>query len=157
MHVERLKLPHFNRDPTSIFYRRQRLRNAGVIDGSLSNRGQERFAGVEVGQNVADVRQHLAGIVVGDIIRSNFAVARIILYNKKRVAGFVKVPLDLRNINGLAILACIITATPGTIWVQFNRVDGVLLVHVLDLVDEDEWVRLIKNRYESLLMEIFGA
>ncbi|PZN46748.1 MAG: Na+/H+ antiporter subunit E, partial [Proteobacteria bacterium] len=25
----------------------------------------------------------------------------------------------------------------------------------LDLVDEDEWVSLIKNRYEHLLMEIF--
>ena len=98
----------------------------------------------------------LAGIVVADIIRSNFAVAKIIVLNKKRVAGFVQVPLDLRNINGLAILACIITATPGTIWVQFDRVDGILLVHVLDLVDEDAWVRQIKNRYESLLMEIFG-
>jgi len=73
------------------------------------------------------------------------------------VAGFVQVPLALRNINGLAILACIITATPGTIWVQFDRSEGILLIHVLDLVDEDEWIRLIKNRYESLLMEIFGA
>ena len=32
---------------------------------------------------------------------------------------------------------------------------GVLLIHVLDLVDKDEWVALIKNRYEALLMEIF--
>lgn len=99
----------------------------------------------------------LALMVVGDIVRSNIAVARIILFRKKRVAGFVQVPLALRNINGLAILACIITATPGTIWVQFDRSEGILLIHVLDLVDEDEWIRLIKNRYESLLMEVFGA
>jgi multicomponent K+:H+ antiporter subunit A len=30
-----------------------------------------------------------------------------------------------------------------------------LSIHVLDLVDADEWIALIKSRYESLLMEIF--
>ena len=30
-----------------------------------------------------------------------------------------------------------------------------ILIHVLDLIDEDEWIALIKNRYERLLMEIF--
>ena len=28
-------------------------------------------------------------------------------------------------------------------------------MHVLDLVDEETWVRTIKGRYERLLMEIF--
>ena len=97
----------------------------------------------------------LTGIVLVDVVRSNLAVARIILFNKKYVSGFVQLPLDLRSTNGLAVLACIITATPGTIWVQFDRADGILLVHVLDLVDEDEWIQLIKQRYERLLMEIF--
>ena len=32
---------------------------------------------------------------------------------------------------------------------------GTLLLHVLDLVDEEQWSRLIKDRYERLLMEIF--
>ena len=32
---------------------------------------------------------------------------------------------------------------------------GRLLLHVLDLVDEETWVRLIKDRYERRLMEIF--
>ena len=98
----------------------------------------------------------LAGIVVADIVRSNLAVARIILFRKKRVSGFVRLPLELRNIHGLTVLACIITATPGTLWVQLDRSSGILLVHVLDLVDEDAWIRLIKSRYEALLLEIFG-
>jgi multicomponent K+:H+ antiporter subunit E len=29
------------------------------------------------------------------------------------------------------------------------------VIHVLDLISEEEWVDLIKNRYESMLMEIF--
>ena len=100
----------------------------------------------------------LAGIVLADIVRSNLAVARIVLFpTKKRVSGFVRLPLELRNIHGLTVLAIIITATPGTLWVQLDRSSGILLVHVLDLVDEEAWIRLIKSRYEALLLEIFGS
>jgi multicomponent K+:H+ antiporter subunit E len=99
----------------------------------------------------------LAGIVALDILRSNIAVASIILRGRRRdrVAGFVAIPLDLRDKTGLAVLACIVTSTPGTAWIEYAHDSGVLLIHVLDLVDSDEWVALIKNRYESLLMEIF--
>lgn len=100
----------------------------------------------------------LAGIVAADIIRSNFAVAAIILARRKeRVSSFVRMPLELRNRHGLTVLALIITATPGTIWVEFDRSRGILLIHVLDLVDEEEWIQLIKGRYEALLLEIFGS
>jgi multicomponent K+:H+ antiporter subunit E len=89
-------------------------------------------------------------------VRSNFAVAAIVLFRRReRVSGFVHLPLDLSNRHGLAVLALIITATPGTMWVEFDRRRSVLLVHVLDLVDESEWIRLIKGRYEELLLEIF--
>jgi len=41
------------------------------------------------------------------------------------------------------------------LWMQYDSSRGELLVHVLDLVDEDAWIRLLKDRYERLLMEIF--
>ena len=98
----------------------------------------------------------LLAIVLGDIVRSNFAVAAIVaLPRQKRVTGFVSLPLELQSRAGLAVLALIITATPGTVWVDLDRRRKVLLVHVLDLVDEKEWVTLIKERYEALLIEIF--
>jgi len=99
----------------------------------------------------------LAGIVLYDIIRSNIAVARIILTGRtdRGMSGFIRIPIDLRSRHGLALLAVIITATPGTLWVQFDSARGSLLIHVLDLVDEEQWIALIKNRYEKLLMEIF--
>jgi multicomponent K+:H+ antiporter subunit E len=98
----------------------------------------------------------LAFIVLLDITRSNIAVARIILTPTHRMkSGFVTIPLDLRDHYGLAILACIITSTPGTVWVNYDSARGVLLIHVLDLIDEAAWVDLIKNRYERSLMEIF--
>ena len=100
----------------------------------------------------------LTAFVFADIVRSNVAVARIILGLEPRrwTSGFVDVPLELRNPYGLATLACIITSTPGTLWVDFNEASGTLTIHVLDLVDETEWVRTIKGRYERLLLEIFA-
>ena len=71
------------------------------------------------------------------------------------MSGFVAISLDLRDKTGLTVLACIVTSTPGTAWIEYTPDSGVLLIHVLDLLDEDEWVSLIKTRYEALLMEIF--
>jgi multicomponent K+:H+ antiporter subunit E len=100
----------------------------------------------------------LAALVVADIVQSNIAVARIILGLKRRrwSSGFVEIPLELRDPYGLAALACIITSTPGTLWVDFNEASGTLTIHVLDLVDKSDWVRTIKGRYERLLLEIFA-
>lgn len=96
--------------------------------------------------------------VAADIVRSNFAVARIIATPRTRAitSGFVAVPLELTDRYGLAILACIITSTPGTLWVSYDRSSSVLLIHVLDLVDEDQWILNIKRRYERPLLEVFG-
>ena len=63
--------------------------------------------------------------------------------------------LELKDPTALAVLAVILTSTPGTAWLEYNSSDGSLLMHVLDLVEEQEWTDLVKNRYERLLMEIF--
>jgi multicomponent K+:H+ antiporter subunit E len=99
----------------------------------------------------------LAGSVVSDIVRSNIAVARIILgfEARKWMSGFVEIPLELRSPYGLAALAGIITSTPGTVWVDYNATTGTLTIHVLDLIDPAEWHRTIKERYEARLLEIF--
>ncbi len=99
----------------------------------------------------------LAWVVLVEVFRSNNAVARIILApgTRNRTSGFVRVPLDMRDPYGLAALACIITATPGTVWVEYDSAQGAMLLHVLDLIDHEEWVRIVKDRYERRLMEIF--
>lgn len=98
----------------------------------------------------------LIGIVSADIIRSNIAVGRIIAFRSTtRKSGFVHLPVDVRSPYALAALAVIITATPGTLWVQHDADRRVILIHILDLIDEAQWIELIKHRYERLLMEIF--
>ncbi|RUT32578.1 Na+/H+ antiporter subunit E [Arsenicitalea aurantiaca] len=109
----------------------------------------------KIGKPLAVLR--LLGIVATDVIRSNFAVAGIAIQGKRRkqTSGFMTVPIDMQNRYGLAILSIIMTATPGTVWLNFDAGSGRLLIHVLDLKDEQAWIDIIKNRYERLLMEIF--
>ncbi len=99
----------------------------------------------------------LAGHVIVDVLRSNIAVMLVILRARKQPAnsGFVLIDIGLKDENALAILACILTATPGTAWVEFDRQTGVLLLHVLDVENGDIWAKLIKTRYEAPLKEIF--
>jgi multicomponent K+:H+ antiporter subunit E len=98
----------------------------------------------------------LLGSFIADVLRSNRNVVRLILRDHpERRAGLVRIPLRMRSPYGLTALACIITATPGTIWVSYDPDDALLLIHVLDLADDDDWAAIIKGRYERLLMEIF--
>lgn len=97
-------------------------------------------------------------LVLLDIIRSNINVARIVLglvRDRKVTAGFVRIPLDLRDPHGLAVLAGIVTSTPGTVWAGLDHTGRHLTLHVLDLRDEAEWIRWIKLRYERLLIRIY--
>lgn len=95
--------------------------------------------------------------VFRDIVRSNIAVGSIVLGASRRQPeiGFLKIPLDMRAPHGLSALSMIVTATPGTVWADHDIESNVLTLHVLDLQDEETWVRTIKDRYERPLMEIF--
>ena len=99
----------------------------------------------------------LAGRVLVDVVRSNLAVGSVILGASKRQpqVGFMKIPLEMRDPHGLAMLAMIVTATPGTVWAGHDADSNVLTLHVLDLIDEAAWMHTIKDRYERPLMEIF--
>lgn len=96
----------------------------------------------------------LVAHVVVDVLASNIAVIGVILRGTAK-PGFVSIDIGLRDENALAFLACIVTATPGTAWVEFDRQTSVLLIHVLDLDDAHLLAELIKSRYETPLKEIF--
>ena len=95
--------------------------------------------------------------VLFDVIRSNVAVAGIVLglAGKRIRSGFLEIPLELRDPHGLAGLAMIVTSTPGTVWVDLAPDGSYVTLHILDLKDEEYWIRWIKTRYEKPLMRIF--
>lgn len=98
----------------------------------------------------------LVGRVLADSVRSNLGVAAIVLglvRHRPIRSGFLEIPLELSDPHGLAILAVIVTATPGTSWAGLSG--NTLTLHVLDLDDEEALIRSIKRRYEQPLRRIF--
>lgn len=92
-----------------------------------------------------------------EIVRSCFNVSRIILFRRAEGVNsqFIRVPLDLRDPYGLALLSCLINCTPGTVWVELLPDTHDLALHVFDLHDEQWWIDTIKGKYEQPLMDIF--
>jgi multicomponent K+:H+ antiporter subunit E len=106
-------------------------------------------------------------LVLYDIVTANVQVAILILGpTKKLTPAFVKVPLDLTHNMPITILASIVSLTPGTVsaevypWEE-SLIDDkepeerFLLIHVLNLEDEQALINTIKTRYEAPLKEIF--
>jgi len=101
----------------------------------------------------------LTGVVLRDMVRSAAMVARELLTRRTDdiPAHFLLVPLDVRDANALAVLAMILCLTPGTAWGELSLDRSTLLLHVFDLQDEQGMIRMIKDRYEKPLMEIFES
>ena len=123
----------------------------------LQNRSRPAGSRTRGWRSVVVAVLQLAWLIPADVVRSNVAVATLALrpYARRRRAGFVEIPLELRHPTALAVLACIITATPGTSWAGYNSRSGVLTMHILDLIDPETWTSTIKERYERRLLEIF--
>lgn len=92
-----------------------------------------------------------------DVLVSNLQVTRAVWAARRRPphSAFVRIPLDLRNANGLAALSMITTVTPGTVWSELALDRSILLMHVFDLADEAQFIQHFKATYERPLMEIF--
>lgn len=95
--------------------------------------------------------------VAVDVVMANLAVGRDVLLFRTLhpKAGFVVIPLDLRDPTGLAILALVTTIVPGTVWSELAIDRSSLLLHVWDVDDEVAYAARFKDRYERPLREIF--
>lgn len=99
----------------------------------------------------------LLAMALVEIVRSCFNVGGLILFTRhaRLNSQFIRIPLDMRNHYGLALLSCLINSTPGTVWVEILPENHELVLHVFDLHDEQWWIHTIKTRYEQPLIEIF--
>lgn len=117
-----------------------------------------RFVG---GITAPTVKQPLTIVILGlivlfDIVKSNVAVARLILGRQSNInPAFFWVPLDITDAHAKVVLAGIITMTPGTVSADFSEDGKYLLVHALNVTDVGQLIAEIKSRYELPLKEIF--
>lgn len=94
--------------------------------------------------------------VLVDIVTANIEVARQVLGPESTLRpGWVWVPLELRDPHAIAMLAAIVTLTPGTVSSEVADDHRHLLVHALHLDDPAALVASIKTRYETPLKAIF--
>ena len=98
----------------------------------------------------------LAAMVLWDIVLANIAVAKLVLGPMSRPRpAWVRVPLDATHPTAIALLATIITTTPGTVSCVVDEERGEILVHALDCDDAEAMACEIKQRYETPLRMIF--
>ncbi|MBF7688725.1 Na+/H+ antiporter subunit E [Acinetobacter rathckeae] len=96
--------------------------------------------------------------VLWDIVVSNFVVAKLVLGPKKNLEPkWFRIPLETKHEQVNSLLAMIITTTPGTVSAGIDQARGDILVHALNAKDPDAEIKLIKQRYEQPLIQIFSA
>ncbi len=93
-----------------------------------------------------------------DVVRSAIDVALGVARSRREPprGRFVVIPLDLRNVHGLAALSMITAVIPGTVWCELAPDCAALLLHVFDLDDEAAFIAHYKADYELPLKEVFG-
>ncbi|WP_444678339.1 Na+/H+ antiporter subunit E [Halomonas sp. E19] len=95
-------------------------------------------------------------VVLYDIVKANIHVSLLILLPKREPhPGFVEYPLEVTDRLTITLLANTITMTPGTVSTNVRLDGSSLLIHVLDMTDEQALIREIRERYERPLKEIF--
>ncbi len=103
-----------------------------------------------------DVFLMLGGLLLWDLVKANFTVARQVLGPERKLTPhFIWIPLELTNIHGISALAAVITLTPGTVAAALTDDRKHLLVHVLSTDDPQGMVEEIKQRYEVPLRKVF--
>ncbi|WP_275288749.1 Na+/H+ antiporter subunit E [Halomonas elongata] len=94
--------------------------------------------------------------VLGDIIVANFEVAWLIVNPWRRTRPhFVEYPLMLQERFTITLLANTISLTPGTVSANLRMDGDTLLIHALDVEDDDALIEQIHERYERPLKEIY--
>jgi multicomponent K+:H+ antiporter subunit E len=114
------------------------------------------FLGDSVRMQAPGTMLHLAGVVLWDILVSNLTVARLALDPRAEPQpAWVQLPLTATDPTALALLATIITITPGTVSCVVDEPRRMLLIHALDCHDAPALVAQIRQRYERPLRRIF--
>ena len=124
-----------------------------LLSASLRPAAAERRAGRRRWRPAAV----LLGRLLADIVVANLQVARRVLGAEARLSPcFIDFELTLQSPTAVAMLAAIVSLTPGTISADLSADRRHLLIHALDAPDPAAVVVAIRGRYEALLAELFA-
>lgn len=90
-----------------------------------------------------------------EVFVSSLRIAwEIVTPKPRRSPGMVEVPLDVTSDAEIAMLANLITFTPGTVTIDIAEDRSHLIVHDMFLADPDASRKYIKQRYERWVMRL---
>jgi multicomponent Na+:H+ antiporter subunit E len=96
----------------------------------------------------------LAGVFAGQLLIANMKLARDTLQPQRVYPGVVRVPIENRSDSIIAVLACIVTLTPGTIAIGVDE-NGALLVHAVNVRNPDSVIDGVLD-FDRRLAEVFS-
>jgi len=93
---------------------------------------------------------------VWELLMANLSVARAVLLEPrdKINPAFLAIPLEAETDAEIALLANLITLTPGTLSLDVSTDRRVLYIHTLDVEDVDALRKRIKRSLERRLLEV---
>jgi multicomponent Na+:H+ antiporter subunit E len=94
-----------------------------------------------------------------EIVMSSFLLAWTVVQpqerlNRKINSAIVGVPLTVSSDLEIAILATVLTLTPGTMSIELSPNNRVLYVHTINYHDAEEFQKQIKEGFERRLLDI---
>jgi len=95
-------------------------------------------------------------LFVRELFVSAFRVARLVIrpdLNRRIRPAIVAFPLSTDRDVEIALLANLITLTPGTLSVDVSEDRRVLYVHAIDVEDKEALIREIRDGFERKVME----
>lgn len=93
--------------------------------------------------------------VLWEITKANFQSVKESFYPKSKLEpAIVKVPLDAKTDMEITFLANIISLTPGTLIMDVSDDKKVIYVHVMHLIDKEDFIKEIKAKFEKPLLEL---
>jgi multicomponent Na+:H+ antiporter subunit E len=95
--------------------------------------------------------------VLWEIVLANITVVRHVLLTPRAMLrpGIVAVPLDLKTDTEIAMLANLITLTPGTLSLDVSDDHKTLFVHAIEVDDPEAFRTLTKQGFEKAVHEVF--
>ncbi len=94
-----------------------------------------------------------SALFLWEVLKSNLRVAwDVVTPNRLREPGIVAVPLDAESDAEIAVLANLITLTPGSLCLDVSEDRRTLYVHAMFAREPDQVRREIKQRFERWVL-----
>jgi len=94
-------------------------------------------------------------LFIKELIKSNIDIVKLVYKRQPEVEpGIFALPIDLEKDWEIALLANLITLTPGTLSIAVSRDHSVIYVHAMHIDTIEESINSIKNSFERAILEV---